>query len=99
MPADVPSAPRAPLPTLTGLGDEPLGASATPSMVARWRKRRPDDSGFDSDLTEDPPPRPPERSRPETLRDDLDDELARSYLEQAEHILASGVFASAELLG
>jgi len=85
------------MPTLTGLGDEPLGASATPSMVARWRGVPSADR--DSDDADEPQSQAPSRPRPETLRDDVDDELARAYLEQAERILASGVFTSAELAG
>ena len=97
LPADATSGWRDPMPTLTGLGDEPLGASATPSMVARWRELPSADSDLDD--ADEPQFRAPDRSRPETLTVDLDDELARSYLEQAERILASGIFSSPDLAG
>ncbi len=43
-----------------------------------------------------PPPMPDRRRHPVTLLDDVHAELAKQYLEEAERLLASGIFDAAE---
>ena len=68
------------MPTLPGLGEEPERDTLPDCGVGIWVLGACNDSTCGI-------------SRPATLLDGVDDELARAYQAEAERILASGVFS------
>jgi hypothetical protein len=76
---------------LVDLTDETICEDDSP--ISQIRRRIPPAAAVPRlSISSTPPPPPSSRARPVTLLDDVDDERARGYLDEARRLIESGVF-------